>query len=168
MVRIVHIMRGRVRMRMDLLKRRPGLAARLNAQLMGVSGVRGVRVKARTGSVLLSYDPGALGSAQFLDELCLAMGTLFPGHFSPGRLCVRVDLLKGKPRLAGKLQRRLAPISGIHRLEIDPSDGACLLDYDSRTVTSPEFIDAVSAPLAELLPWLDIRKMLSRVGLGKK
>jgi hypothetical protein len=135
---------------------------------MAVSGIRHVEIKSRTGSVLLTYDPRALGSADFLDELSLAMGTLFPAYFAPGRAHIRIDLLKGRPKLAGRIQQLLASVEGIDLLEIDPSDGACLLAYDSRTVTSPEFIDAVSLPLAALVPQLDVRKILSRTGLGAR
>lgn len=168
MIRIVHIVRGRLRLRMDAVKSQPRLAARLHERLMAVSGIRRVEVKSRTGSVLLTYDPRALGSADFLDELSLAMGTLFPAHFGPGRAHIRVDLLKGRPQLVQRIQQVLATVEGIHTLEIDPSDGACLVIYDSRTVTSPKFIDAVSRPLAALLPQLQVRKLLSRTGLGAR
>ncbi len=168
MVRIVHVMRGRLRLRLDVLKSRPGLATQLHDHLIAVSGIRRVDVKSRTGSVLLTYDPSALGSAEFLDELSAAMGMLLPAHFAPGRVRIRVDLLKGRPKLAQKIQQQLAPVGGIHRLEIDPSDGACLLVYDSRTVTSPEFIDLVSRSLATLLPRLDVKNILSRTGLGRR
>jgi hypothetical protein len=95
------------------------------------------------------------------------MGKLFPGHFAPGRLRVRVDLLKGRHQLAQRIQQYLSPVLGIHQLEIDPSDGACLVVYDSRTVTSPEFIENLSRPLATLLPLVDVKKIISRVGLGQ-
>ena len=167
MVRIVHVMPGRLRMRLGAVKSRPGLAVQLHNQLMADAGIRRVEVKSRTGSVLLVYDPRALGSANFLDELSEAMGRLFPAHFAPGRLRVRVDLLKGRPELAQRIEQHLSPVSGIHRLEIDPSDGGCLLVYDSRTVTSPEFVDAVSRPLAALIPRLDVKKIISRSGLGR-
>jgi len=166
MVRIVHIVKGRLRLRLDAVKSQPRLAAQIHEHLIAVPGIRRVEVKSRTGSVLLTYDPRALGSADFLDDLSLAMGTLFPDYFAPGRAHIRVDLLKGRPQLVHRIQQLLAPVDGIHRLEIDPSDGACLLVYDSRTVTSPEFIDAVSRPLSTLLPQLDVRKILSRTGLG--
>ena len=166
MVRIVHIMRGRLRLRMDAVKRQPRMAARLHEHLMTVSGIRQVEVKSRTGSVLLTYDPQALGSADFLDELSSALGALFPAYFAPGRAHIRVDLLKGRPQLVRRIRQLLTSVSGIHRLEIDPSDGACLLVYDSGTVTSPEFIDAVSRPLSALLPQMDVREILCRTGLG--
>lgn len=167
MVRIVHVTRGRLRLRLDAIRTRPRLAERLHAHLIAISGIRHVEVKSRTGSVLLIYDPCVLGSADFLDDLSAAMGSLFPAYFAPGRALVRVDLLKGRPSLARKIQEQLAPLSGIHRLEIDPSNGACLLVYDSRTVTSPEFIDAVSRPLATLWPQLDVKRIISRIGLGR-
>ena len=160
-------MRGRLRLRLDAIKSRPDLGERLRRQLMTVSGVHQVEVKSRTGSVLLTYDPQALGSADFLDDLSTALGRLFPTHFAPGRARVRIDLLKGRPQLARKIQQRLAPIKGIHHLEIDPSNGACLLVYDSRAVTSLEFADAVSRPLNALLPQLDVKKIISRTGLGR-
>lgn len=161
-------MRGRLRLRLDAIKSRPGLAARLHEHLIAVSGIRRVEITSRTGSVLLTYDPRALGSAAFLDDLCAAMGMLFPTHFAPGRVRVRVDLFKGRPQLAQRIQQQLAPVEGIHRLEIDPSDGACLVVYDSHTVTSPEFVDLVSPSLAALFPRLDVKKILSRTGLGRR
>ena len=167
MVKIVHVMRGRLRLRLDAVKSRPALAEQLHRHLMAVSGIHRVEIKARTGSVLLTYDPRALGSAQFLDDLTGAMGRLFPGHFAPGRLRVWVDLLKGRHELAQRIQQHLSPVRGIHQLEIDPTDGACLVVYDSQAVTSPEFIDRVSRPLCALLPRLDVRKMMYRVGLGR-
>ena len=99
MVRIVHIMRGRLRLRLDAVKNRPGLAARLHEHLIAVTGILRVKVTTRTGSVVLNYDASALGSAVFLDDLSTAMGRMFPDHFAPGRARIRVDLFKGRPQL---------------------------------------------------------------------
>jgi hypothetical protein len=162
MVRIAHVMRGRLRLRLDALKGQPALATRLHEQLAAVAGVCRVEVKYRTGSVLISYDPRALGSADFIDDLSAAMGTLFPAHFAPGRARIRVDLLKGRPRLAQTLERQLVHLAGIHRLRIDSSDGACHVVYDSRQVTSPEFMDAVSRSMTALLPRLNVTKIIGR------
>ena len=144
------------------------MAERVHEYLMAVPGIQRVEVTARTGSVLLTYDPRALGSAAFLDDVSAAMGTLFPAHFAPGRVRVRVELLKGRPQLARRIQQQLEPVVGIHRLEIDPSDGACLLVYDSSMVTSPEFIDAVARPLAVLVPQFNVKKLIARTGLGRR
>ena len=134
---------------------------------MAVPGIRRVEAKSRTGSVLLAYDTRALGSADFLDDLSAALGKLYPAYFAPGRARIWVDMLKGRPRLAHRIKQQLGRVAGIHRLEIDPSDGACLFVYDSRTVTSPEFIDAVSRPLAALLPQLNVNNIIARTGLGR-
>ena len=159
-------MRGRVRLRLNTLKSRPGLATQLQEHLRSVPGIRRVEVNSRTGSVLLAYDPHALESPHFLDDVSATMGKLFPAHFAPGRVRITVDLLKGRPKLAHKIQQQLEAVAGIHRLEIDPSDGVCLFVYDSRTVTSPEFIDAVSRPLAALLPQINVKEIIARTGLG--
>ena len=161
-------MRGRLRLRLDAVKSRPDLAVRIQQQLMAVSEIRHVQVTPRTGSVLLTFEPRALGSAEFLDEFSAAMGTLFPADFAPGCVRFRVDFLKGRPQLAEKIKQQLAPIGGIHRLEIDPSDATCLVVYDSQKVTSPEFVAVVSQSLSTLLPRLDVKKILSRTGLGRR
>jgi hypothetical protein len=155
-------------MRLDEVRSRPGVASQLHKQLMAVSGIHRVDIKSRTGSVLLTYDPRALGSADFLDEFSTAMGKLFPAYFAPGRLRIRIDLLRGRRKLARRIQQLLAPVGGIHRLEIDPADGACFLVYDSQMVTSPEFIDLVSRSLAVVLPQFDVKKIVSRAGLGRR
>ena len=166
MVRIVHIMRGRMRLRIDAVKGKPRLAEQVRVQLMGVPGIRRVEVNSRTGSILLIYEPLALGSADFLDELSLALGRLFPGYFAPGRACIRIDQLRGRTQLVRRIQQELAAVEGIHRLEIDPSDGDCLLVYDSHAVTSSEFIDTVSRSLTSILPRINVRKIIKRAGLG--
>ena len=162
------MMRGRLRLRVDAVKRHPALAAQLHEILTVVSGIRSVEVKARTGSVLLSYDPRALGSADFLDDFSAAMGTLFPAQFAPGRVSIGVDLLKGRPQLAEKIEQKIEPLEGIRRLKIDPTDGVCLVEYDAQVVTSPEFIDVVARSLAALLPKLNVKKILARTGLGRR
>ena len=43
----------------------------------------------------------------------------------------------------------------------------CLLLYDPKIVTSPGFRDALPRPLAMLVPELDVRKLLSRLGLRR-
>ena len=161
-------MPGRLRLRIDAVKRHPDLAVRLQKHLTGVSGIRSVQVKARTGSVLLTYNPRTLESADFLDDFSAAMGTLFPAQFSPGRVCIGVDLLKGRPQLAEKIEQKLVPLEGIHGLQIDPSDGACRIEYDSHIVTSPEFIEGVARSLATLLPKINFKEILARTGLGRK
>jgi hypothetical protein len=89
MVKIAHMMPGRLRLRFEPLKGRPEFATKLHNHLSGVSGLGRFEVNARTGSVLLFYNTRALGSAEFLDAISMALGKLFPAHFAPGRLRVR-------------------------------------------------------------------------------
>jgi hypothetical protein len=123
-------------------------------------------VDTRTGSVLLIFDSGALHSAAFLNELSEALGSLFPDHFAPGLLSFTSRRLKGNPMLSRRVEQHLEQVRGIERIEIDPSTGKCLLIYDPEIVTSPGFRAALGQPLALLLPKLDVRKLLSRLGLG--
>jgi hypothetical protein len=59
----------------------------------------------------------------------------------------------------------LSPLPGIDVVEVDAATGACLLVYDPHTVTTPAFLDALSGPLEELLPGLNVRQLMTRAGL---
>ena len=166
MIRIVHLLPGRLRLRLDALKGRPELAKRLREHLASVSGIHDLQVNPRTGSVLLLYRPHALRSADFLDALSHALGKLFPARFAPGHLRLTVKRLKGDHRLAQRIQNALSPVPGIEHIEIDSRTGDCLLLYDSRTVASPAFIDALCGHLEALLPRINVRRLLVRAGLA--
>ena len=165
MVKILHALPGRLRLRFQAVKGRPEFAARVESHLTAVSGIHRVTVNTLTGSVLLRYDPTALRSPLFLDALSTALGNLFPGQFAPGRLRVTVERLKGRDALARRIEEHLTSVWGIDQVEIDPSTGDCLLVYDSQAVASPEFIDAMVQPLATLVPWVNWKKALARLGL---
>ena len=164
MIRIVHMLPGRVRLRIAAVKRQPGLAARLWTQLMDVAGIKRVKVDSRTGSLLLFYDRSALRSPVFLDAFSAAMGKLFPEHFAPGHLRVTVDLLKGNPESVRKIEQQLAAVGGIHSIEIDADTGTCRLAYDPHVVTTQAFIDDLAQTLHTLFPRLNVRKLMSRAG----
>jgi hypothetical protein len=166
MVRILHAIPGRLRLRFEALKGRPDLASRLHRDLEAVSHMRRVEIDTRTGSVLLQFDPGALKSAAFLNELSEALGSQFPDHFAPGWLCFTSNRLKGNRALARRVEQHLSGVHGIERIEIDPSTGKCLLIYDPEVVTSPGFRASLGSPLKLLMPKLDARRLLSRLGLG--
>ena len=167
MISFVHLLPGRLRLKVDALKRQPKLATRLHAHLSAVSGIDRVDVNPRTGSVLLHYNPSALASPAFLDAFSEALGQLFPAHCAPGRLRLTVRQLKGRPNLARRIVEHLSPLWGVHRIEIDPSTGDCLLVYDSRAVTRLEFFEALSQPLGSALPQLNVKKMMARVGIPR-
>jgi len=164
MFRILHLVPGRARLRFEEVKGRPELARRLHTNLEAVSRINRVNVDIRTGSVLLLYDAGALRSPAFLDDVSEAIGKLFPTHFAPGRVRVMVRRLRGKAELAHELEKHFSTVRGIHRIEIDPASGNCLLIYDSHVVTSPDFLDALSDALPAFLPWINPRKLLTLAG----
>lgn len=165
LLRVVHLLPGRVRLRFKALKGRPSTAAELQHHLGALKGISRVEVNPQTGSVLLHYDPLTLRSPAFLIALSQALGKVFPGQFAPGRLRLVVEQLAGNARFARKVAEHLSPIPGIEAVEVDPSTGACLLVYDPHTVTTPRFMDAISGPLQELLPGLDLRDLMARAGL---
>jgi hypothetical protein len=165
MVRITHVIPGRLRLRLEATKGRPELATELHSQLAAVSGIDRVEIDTRTGSLLLLYDPSSLRSPDFLDSLSQALGRLFPAHFAPGHLHVTVRRLKGRPELARRIEQLLEPVWGIHNIKINPSTGSCHLAYDSHAVTSAEFVEAVADALGPLLPKVNLRKLILRTGL---
>ena len=167
MIKIVHLMPGRMRLKLQVLKGRPEIATQLHSHLTEVAGISRVDTNTLTGSVLLLYEPRALRSPDFLDAFSSALGKLFPEHIAPGRLRFSIKRLKGRPELARRIEEHLAPIGGIEQVEIDPATGDCRLIYDSCVVTSPEFIDALAHPVAALVPQLNLRKIASRLGLRR-
>ncbi len=167
MIKIVHLMPGRMRLKLQALKGRPEIATQLHSHLTEVAGISRVDTNTLTGSLLLLYEPRALRSPDFLVSFSSALGKLFPDHIAPGRLRFSVKRLKGRPELARRIEERLSPIVGIEQVEIDPATGECCLLYDSHAVTSPEFIDALSHPLASLMPQLNLKEIASRLGLRR-
>lgn len=162
--RVVHILPGRMRLRFKSLKGRRDTAGALESHLGAVEGISRVEINALTGSVLLHYDPRNLSSPKFLDAFSEALGKAFPGRFAPGFMHVTVDHLRGNHAFAETLTRRLSPVPGIERLEIDPSTGCCLVVYDPREVTKASFVEELSYPLRELLPGLDVKALVSKAG----
>jgi hypothetical protein len=164
MLRVLHLIPGRARLRFDAVKGHPELGRRLHTHLEAVAQIKRVTVDTRTGSVLLLYDARALKTPAFLDEISEALSKIFPNHFAPGRLRVTIRQLKGKPELARILEMRLAPVHGIRHIEIDPTNGSCQLVYDSTSVTSPVFLDALSDALRTFLPRSNLKKLLTLAG----
>jgi hypothetical protein len=164
MLKIVHLIPGRARLRFDAVKGQPDLARRLRIHLEAVTHINRVTVDTRTGSVLLLYDARALRSPAFLDEVSQALGELFPDHFAPGRVRITTRRLKGKPGLARKLVKHFSSVRGIHRIDIDPTIGSCTLVYDSHLVTSADFFEKLSDTLPAFLPKVNLGKLLALAG----
>lgn len=57
---------GRLRLRLASVKGAPATARRTEVRLLATPGVRGVEASSTTGSVLVSYDPARVSSAQLL------------------------------------------------------------------------------------------------------
>lgn len=167
MVRILHALPGRLRLGFEAVKGRPDLASRLHTRLEAVSGIHRVSVDIRTGSVLMLFDPRAVKSAAFLNELSTALGSLFPSHFAPGRVSFTSKRLKGNPELARRVEHQMSAVRGIEHIAIDPTTGSCNLHYDAEIVTSPSFRSSLPRPLTLLIPQFDLRGLLTRLGLQR-
>jgi hypothetical protein len=161
---ILHLVPGRIRLRCDDVKGQPRFAQRIQAHLEAVTSIERVTVNTRTGSVLVRYDPPALSSPAFVSQVSKVLGELFPGSIAPGHLRLRMQWLKGKPGLARLVERRLASVPGIHRIQIDPTSGRFLLVYDASLVVSPDFLKSLSDAARSFLPRLDSRKLLAFAG----
>lgn len=165
-IEFVHAMPGRLRLRVHALKGGRNPAPSLYDRLLAIPAIRRVDINPRTGSVLLLFDPPALRCPDFVDALSNAMGESFPEDCGTGRLRITVPQLTGHAALAGKMTELLISVDGIHRFEFDPGTGVLFVAYDTHSVTTPEFIDAIATPLDRLIPWISIRKLLARSGLG--
>lgn len=88
-VRVLHYIPGRLRLRVDAVKRSPEFAARVEREMAEVPGVRRVEARASTGSVMLEYDRTALRAPETQDRLRGALGRLLP----PGDLAKLEDYL---------------------------------------------------------------------------
>jgi hypothetical protein len=86
--------------------------------------------------------------------------------FIPGRVRLRVDLLKGAKTLAGQAQARLAEVPGIREVEANPVSGSLLVKYDSRRLAEQASVDALAAALDELFPTLDLSRFKQQLQKG--
>lgn len=77
-LKVVHALRGRVRLRVARVKGNPALARRAEKKLAGVPGITQVEAKANTGSLLIHYNVDDLFSTAALDILSKTLGELFP------------------------------------------------------------------------------------------
>ena len=68
-MRVLHYLPGRLRLHVHALLRRDGLAAFLSRELPSLPGVVMVGADARSGNILICFDPGAMGSAPLLQAI---------------------------------------------------------------------------------------------------
>lgn len=79
--------------------------------------------------------------------------------FVPGRIRLRVDLLKGAKDLARSVEQRLAQVPGILRVEVNPVSASLLVGYDRRRLAEADAIEALGEALRELFPQLDLSRL---------
>jgi copper chaperone CopZ len=74
----LHSVPGRLRVKIPQLRHRPAMAAVIG-EALSFDGVRDVKIKPLTGSVVVHYDPALLDEARILQALAAS------GHFDPSR-----------------------------------------------------------------------------------
>lgn len=65
----VHHIPGRLRLRLAALRQDEARARRVRKDLASVAGVRGIRTNVRTATVVVNYDPAAIGADTLLAVL---------------------------------------------------------------------------------------------------
>lgn len=77
-VKVVSFLPGRVRLKVEALKRDAVFAQAVRDDLGAVPGIREVDIKGATGSVLIRYDRKAVSSPESLAALEEVLGRHFP------------------------------------------------------------------------------------------
>ncbi len=65
-------------------------------------------------------------------------------HDIPGRLRVKIPLLKSYRKIAGDIQQLLKQIDGINSTAINTVTGSIIINYDSKTIGSKEILDTLN------------------------
>jgi Heavy metal associated domain 2 len=69
MVELVHSVPGRLRIRISRMRRDPHIADAARATILSIPAVTGVAANTVTGSLVITYHPGALSPAALWDEV---------------------------------------------------------------------------------------------------
>ncbi len=77
-IKVVHALRGRVRLKVARVKGNPPLAREAREKLAKVPGIRQVETRPDTGSLLIHYDTEELFSLTSLEILSATLGEIFP------------------------------------------------------------------------------------------
>jgi Heavy metal associated domain 2 len=73
-IRLMHAMPGRIRFKLDRLRRNPDYARDIEARLAAVDGIHRVKASSLTGSVVATFDPALLESLNFHLAVASAFG----------------------------------------------------------------------------------------------
>jgi hypothetical protein len=82
-------------------------------------------------------------------------------HAHPGRVRLKFPQIKHDPEFAARIEKALAPVPAVKRVESNPVTGNLLVLYDPGGIASPETLEALeplSESLAEHLPELDVEE----------
>lgn len=82
-IRIAHSLPGRVRLKLDGLRRNPVLAQTLEQRAAAISGVLAARANPLTGSLLIHYDCRLIPSLGALEQRLEALDAVLPGPTFP-------------------------------------------------------------------------------------
>jgi hypothetical protein len=79
--------------------------------------------------------------------------------FLPGRVRLRVRELKAHPELVAEIEQALGEVSAIKQLDINPTTGSVLIQYDRKPLKEPETLAQLRGHLETLFPTLDSEKV---------
>lgn len=79
--------------------------------------------------------------------------------FIPGRVRLRVDVLKGNPALGTRAERELGAAPGIKSVDVSPTTGSLLLVYDRKAVKDPAAVNQLFDTLHALFPTVNLASM---------
>jgi len=136
-LRRAHASRGRLRLRLPWLKRRPAEATRLADLVVALGGMERVEVRLRTGSLLCLFDPARLEAEDVVAAVCRHSGAVEIGAGDDAPLPER--------RRASALGRVLArSAAGINQDILEASDGT----LDLGTVAALGFLTLAAGEIA--------------------
>ena len=80
-VQIVHALPGRIRLKLDRLRKDPPYADEIHRELSKVSGIRRLEANPLTATLLIEYDPGVLNLLVLHPSLSTSLGLSSPFSF---------------------------------------------------------------------------------------
>ncbi len=135
---LAHFSRGRIRLRVEWLKKERSLLPALCRHFETLSVIEQVEINQRTGSILLLYSPTAIESGPVIDTLLDKLTTAFSpvrvGYIQilqagNNRMSLAVDV-KTPTVLYSKIQKALLGLRGIADVRTDIATGKIDLCYD--------------------------------------
>ena len=157
LIRIDHSLPGRVRLRLPWLHDERALAEPMADQLSGLAGMKEVRVRVFTGSVLCVYDPARLDEARIIEEIrehTHVDAVLRRGEPIPHKLRKK---LRGEREINHIARAAAKFFDGVNEDVLEASEGR----LDLGTLTSVTFATAGAAEIAAsrnlpLPPWFEL------------